>query len=335
MFHASAIFQVIDGVLMFLIHLIHIITIYIYIKAEIDLNQNLATQVEKRSISRKRNLDVFKCTHPNEHQENHKKKREYANKNYASKKDTPEHKEMLEQLRKSYALKKICPEHKIKLLQKQKDYAALKASNNSDIDKRIKKFKELIMEGPYYICVVCNRCLYKRSVITFKIEKYESLNSTFYFSHILSFDSSQYICITCNRKLKSKKDQTPYQAVCNKLELYNFSQNLSDINRLEKVLIAKRLLFKKVVIMPKGNSPKIKGAICNVPVDSDGVCNVLPCPACSDGLLLLKLKRKLIYCSHVYFEPIRPHLVLELLNFLKENNFLYNNVTIELDQDVC
>ena len=83
--------------------------------------------------------------------------------------------------------------------------------------------------------------------------------------------------------------------------------------------------------MPKGNYPKIKGAICNVPVDAEDVCNVLPRPACSNGLLVLKLKRKSMYHGHVYFEPIRPYIITELLNFLKMNNSLYTNVTIDLN----
>ena len=33
-------------------------------------------------------------------------------------------------------------------------------------------FKTQTKEGPYYICVVCNRCLYRKSVISFKIENY-------------------------------------------------------------------------------------------------------------------------------------------------------------------
>ena len=35
----------------------------------------------------------------------------------------------------------------------------------------IEKFNRDIMEGPYYICVVCNRLLYRKTVIEFKNEK--------------------------------------------------------------------------------------------------------------------------------------------------------------------
>ena len=43
------------------------------------------------------------------------------------------------------------------------------------------------------------------------------------------------------------------------------------LNRLETVLISKRILFKNNSIMPKGQQPKIKGAICNIPVRADAV----------------------------------------------------------------
>ena len=36
----------------------------------------------------------------------------------------------------------------------------------------IKEFKDRIREGPYYICCVCNRMLYKKSVINFISTKY-------------------------------------------------------------------------------------------------------------------------------------------------------------------
>ena len=45
------------------------------------------------------------------------------------------------------------------------------------------------------------------------------------------------------------------------------------ISKLEQILVAKRIVFEKIVIMPKGQQRKIKGAICNVPVKCDQTCN--------------------------------------------------------------
>ena len=100
----------------------------------------------------------------------------------------------------------------------------------------------------------------------------------------------------------------------NKLEVFNLPQRLSVANRLERVLVAKRIIFKKVIIVSKGNYPKTKGAICTVPIELENVRDTLPRHAHSNGLLLLKLKRKLMYRGHVYFEPVRPQLISDLLN---------------------
>ena len=51
---------------------------------------------------------------------------------------------------------------------------------------------------------------------------------------------------------------------------------LANLNRLEKAVISRRILFKKIAIMPKGQTPKLKGSICNVPIDTNDVTNVLP-----------------------------------------------------------
>ena len=45
--------------------------------------------------------------------------------------------------------------------------------------------------------------------------------------------------------------------------------------------------------MPKGKSSKMKGSICNIPVtEVDVNCNALPRLADSNGVLIVKLKRK-------------------------------------------
>ena len=42
--------------------------------------------------------------------------------------------------------------------------------------------------------------------------------------------------------------------------------------------------------MPKGQQPKIKGAICNIPVRADAVSNCLPRPPDNNGVLFVRLK---------------------------------------------
>ena len=61
-------------------------------------------------------------------------------------------------------------------------------------------------------------------------------------------------------------------------------------------------LFSKIIIMPKVLFAKIKGAICIVTIEAETICNILPRGIDRNGLLLLKLKRKLCYRGHVLFE---------------------------------
>ena len=45
---------------------------------------------------------------------------------------------------------------------------------------------------------------------------------------------------------------------------------------------------------------------------------------------MVKLKRKLNFRGHVYFQAVSPGCVHNALSYLKENNFLYQNVSIDM-----
>ena len=62
----------------------------------------------------------------------------------------------------------------------------------------------------HFTCAVCNRCLYKRSVIQFHEDQFEHLISDVY-TGVVSFDEEKYICKTCSRKIRTK--HVPCQAV--------------------------------------------------------------------------------------------------------------------------
>ena len=75
---------------------------------------------------------------------------------------------------------------------------------NSEHLKQVTLFKKLIIEGPYFICVICNRCLYKRSIVRFKFNSYSSLVKELL--HLVSsYDDRLYICRTCHNKVKKKE----------------------------------------------------------------------------------------------------------------------------------
>ena len=192
---------------------------------------------------------------------------------------------------------------------------------NFDGDNKVQRFefkvpvfKEPIISGLYNICVVYNRNLYKRSVVLFHRDKY-SVISDDVFRHVTSLDGKSYICKTCGKKLK--QNCIPYQAVCNMLEVSELPEEFRDIRRLERVLIARRLLFKKISIMPKCQSPKLKGALCYVPRDAVDVCKRLTRRADSNGIVIVRLKRKLQCRGHVYFQSVRPNFIMRLLQYLK------------------
>ena len=141
---------------------------------------------------------------------------------------------------------------------------------------------QLLIKMDHFFCVICNCCLYRTSVICFNIEKYSVGENII--SMVKSYDDNSYICTTCDKALP--KNSVPCQAVANRLNVVELPKLFQDIRRLERLLVSRRILFKKVTVMPKGKSLKIKGSICNIPVSEVDVnCNMLPRPADSNGLI--------------------------------------------------
>ena len=213
------------------------------------------------------------------------------------------------------------------IVTKRKELKEKKCSSSYSLEYYIQQFNRAIREGPYYICVVCNRLLYRKTVVEFKKDKYKS--SSCLFTSVTSFNGNMYICKTCDVTIK-KKNKIPCQAVCNNLAVDDAPPEIANLEKLEQILVSQRIVFQKIVVMPKGQQRKIRGAICNVPVSCEETCRVLPRPPDSSGIIMLKLKRKLQFRGHVYFQAVRPEVVLHALQWLKRNNELYENVAINL-----
>ena len=115
------------------------------------------------------------------------------------------------------------------------------------------------------------------------------------------------------------------------MALDEIPDELKHLNNLELHIICKRILFMKLVKLPRGKQKGIKGAAVNVPADLGPACNLLPRLPPDAHIVSLKLKRKLEYKQAYLHDTIHPEKVITALHYLKSNNPLY--VDIEINED--
>ena len=139
------------------------------------------------------------------------------------------------------------------------------------------------------------RSLHQHRVRLLKLEKYHILTAKWYHPE-KPFDEKLYICETCHEHLY--KNEIPCQEVCNNLALDPI------LDELEKVLISKRIFFKKrATIYGKGKFSKIKGIICNIAIEmyAANKSSDLPRLTVFNGLIVVKSKQGLEYRGSCVF----------------------------------
>ena len=83
----------------------------------------------------------------------------------------------------------------------------------------------------------------------------------------------------------------------------------------------KNFIQKNYNYARKGQFPKLKGAICNIPTDISDVTNDLPHSADSNG----QINKKLSFRGHVCFSPVSPESIYLALSCLKVKNPYYKD----------
>ena len=201
------------------------------------------------------------------------------------------------------------------------------------IDEAMLVFHAKIKEGPDYVCTVCHRMMYRSGVRVYSRSNYckgdqHVLESIFAIEYVCS-DGSQWICHACNQQLK--RGSMPVQAKANGLALPNVPTELCNFKPLELRLICLRVPFMKLVALPTGKQRCIHGPAVNVPSKLDSICNLLPRLPSQTELVPLKFKRKLCFKGHYMYDNVCPDKIIKALSWLKQNNCLYSDVTINPD----
>ncbi len=234
----------------------------------------------------------------------------------------------------------MSPDKKEKMLHQNRKRKASKRKSEKDegisIEQAGENFRKTLTDLPEFVCTCCHRLLWRRSVIKFDKSKYDMTSEVVQkcFAEDIMYETKPneiYICTTCNSSLKGKHPAMPAQAVANGLKLEPIPTGLETPNDMERMMFRKKIPFMKMGALPRGRQWRLQGPCVNVPSNLDAVCNLLP-RLPNDALLVpIKLKRRLCYKGHYMYEAIRPHVLLEWIRWLKENNPHYLDVQIQLD----
>ncbi|CAI5661309.1 unnamed protein product [Oreochromis niloticus] len=143
----------------------------------------------------------------------------------------------------------------------------------------------------------------------------------------------EWICHTCHNHLKN--GSMPALAAANKLELADIPPELSDLNILERHLIAKCIPFAKIIPLPKGRQRAIRGNVVCVPSEVQETVEALPRLRINSQVMRVKLKRRLSYKGHQLFQTVSWSKLVQALHKLKQIHPQYKDVSIRDDAELC
>ena len=125
----------------------------------------------------------------------------------------------------------------------------------------------------------------------------------------------------------------PPEALANNLAPEAVPEELEGINTLEEQLLALTIPFAKIVKLPVGSQPGLKGPIVCVPSNISVTTNVLPRPVSDADIIPVKLKRKIDFKGHVNSKDVRTSKVKNALGYLRQHNPLYKDVQVNSNWD--
>ena len=166
--------------------------------------------------------------------------------------------------------------------------------NKCNISFIMDKFCESICEMPTKVCEVCKK---------------------FWFKYQMTKNKDTSMCTSCHSYLRKGKC-VPW-AEENKLTPALLPETARDLNALERFLVTPILPFVKVVPLVKGGQISARGPVICVAADIQSTTNILPRTIDTEGLIKVKLKRKLSYKGYHMHQHVRPANIRDVLAHLK------------------
>ena len=185
----------------------------------------------------------------------------------------------------------------------------------------------LLNKGIDNVCRTCTKMCFPEQgrVLT---EKSKQKFSHFIPENVL--DINWFVCQSCINYFNRQK--LPPICTKNNIKWPEVPADLQ-ISPDEERLLALRIPFMQIQILPSGFQKQLKGNVINVPTDVTSTVDILPRYVNENGVVTVRLKRKMEYKSVYRKCNIRPAKVLKALEWLLSNSLYYvqSNITVNRD----
>ena len=246
--------------------------------------------------------------------------------------------------------------------------------------KDLKTFHKEIRQSPTSTCCTCDRLCYPKGTSLIDVGKVHDVLQQHYrfamndpqVSSLLPIeDSVRSVCVCSRCMAFIKKGKLPPFSSINNMKVDAVPPELTRLNTMEQRLIARVQALMKLIVLPLGQRA-LAGQTINFPVNVSEVCNSLPRPLNSDGIVLVKPPESNTVsvsdprqpttntsnsepsttsvstgangsrtntrnaCRNVFV--VRKPLIVSALRWLKQNNSLYSDVSIDasvINQEDC
>ena len=236
----------------------------------------------------------------------------------------------------SYSPEKRAAKHKEQYNPEKRALLYKKKTSFLKLDfNRIHRFEKEIQFGLSFICICCERVLFKRSV--YKVTKtFLNQLQVNNLQHCINLDENFRlremfsICIGDYNNLKKK--HMPSQCFYNNLQVPQTPEELIGLTDLELQLLSKFILFLKVRQLPKTRMTVLNDRVICVPIEDDDVVktvDTLPRNKNNNGHMWVMYKRQKGKKSYYLSEMVRPETVYRALHSLKKYHPAYKDIKID------
>lgn len=192
----------------------------------------------------------------------------------------------------------------------------------------IKKNNDSHDSGMDYLCISCLR-LHNRSNVTKYKQNEETDKKVLLLRKTQNTDGNYYKCKTCQPALRKGFPNLNYTKTRDLSHISSVPDELPILNLMEQYLLKLTIPFIRVAHVPR--SPNLKlvgGSVC---IQANISHTVEKLQITSENIIPVSFKRKVEYRGHYLEQVIDKGKVFQWLTFLKQNNPLYKDIKLNLN----